>query len=64
MMTLMIEAVRTPETSVCSNETTRRSIPEGFHIFIRSENLKLQTIRAYLKKSICSILEYIIYTFT
>jgi hypothetical protein len=50
MMALMMEAVRTPETSVSSNETTGRSIPEGFHLYIRSENLKLQTIRAYLKK--------------
>jgi hypothetical protein len=27
--TLMMEAVRTSDTSVCSNESTRRYIPEG-----------------------------------
>jgi len=28
----MMEAVRTSETSVYSNETTRRYIPEGSHL--------------------------------
>jgi hypothetical protein len=27
----MMEAVRTPETSVYFNETTRRYIPESYH---------------------------------
>jgi hypothetical protein len=29
---LMMEAVCTSETSVYYNETTRRSIPEGYHL--------------------------------
>jgi hypothetical protein len=33
LITLMTEAVRTSETSVYFNETTRRCIPEGFIIF-------------------------------
>jgi hypothetical protein len=38
---LMMEAVSTTETSVYSNETTRRYIPEDFNIHTRSrENLK------------------------
>jgi hypothetical protein len=37
----MMEAVRASETSVYSNETTRRCIPEGFHLQTRRrENLK------------------------
>jgi hypothetical protein len=37
----MMEAVRTSETSVYSNQTTRRYIPEGSNLYIRSrENLK------------------------
>jgi hypothetical protein len=31
-ITLMMEAVRTSETSICSSETTRRCIPEGSHL--------------------------------
>jgi hypothetical protein len=38
---VMMKAVRTSETSVCSNETTWRYIPEGFHLHTRrSEHLK------------------------
>jgi hypothetical protein len=41
IITLMMEAVRTCETSVYSNKTTRRYIPEGSHLHIyRRENLK------------------------
>jgi hypothetical protein len=29
---LFMEAVRTSETSVYFNDTTRREIPEGFHL--------------------------------
>jgi hypothetical protein len=37
----MMEAVRTSETLVHSNETTRRYIPEGSHIHTRlRKNLK------------------------
>jgi hypothetical protein len=37
----MVEAVRASETYVYSNETTRRFLPEGFHLHTRhSENLK------------------------
>jgi hypothetical protein len=32
VMAVMIEAVRTSETSVYLNETTRRSIPESYHL--------------------------------
>jgi hypothetical protein len=40
----MLEAVRTCETSVYSNETTRRYIPEGSHFHIRPhDNLKPHT---------------------
>jgi hypothetical protein len=38
---LMMEAVRTSETSVNFYETTRRNIPEGCHLHTRRrENLK------------------------
>jgi hypothetical protein len=38
---LMMETVRTCETSVYSNETTRRYIPEGSYLHTRRrENLK------------------------
>jgi hypothetical protein len=38
---LMMKAVHTSETSVYSNETTRRCVPEGSDIHTcRSENLK------------------------
>jgi hypothetical protein len=41
IITLMMEAVRTSEISVYSNETTRRYIPEGSHFYTRRrENLK------------------------
>jgi hypothetical protein len=37
----MMEAVRTSETSVCSNETTWRNIPKGSNLHTyRRENLK------------------------
>jgi hypothetical protein len=40
-MTLMIEAVHTSETSVYSNETTRRYIPGGSDVHtVYHENLK------------------------
>jgi hypothetical protein len=32
MITLMMEAVRTSETSVCCNETARRFIPVGYKL--------------------------------
>jgi hypothetical protein len=36
----MMDAMRTYETSVYSNETTRRYIPEGYHLHARRrENL-------------------------
>jgi hypothetical protein len=39
----MMEAVRTSETSICSNETTQCYIPEGYNVHTRSrENLKSQ----------------------
>jgi hypothetical protein len=34
IVALMMEAVRTSETSVCSSETTRRYIPEDSHLHI------------------------------
>jgi hypothetical protein len=38
---MVMEAVRTSETSVCFNDTTRRYIPEGCHFHTRRrENLK------------------------
>jgi hypothetical protein len=41
MITLIMEAVRSSETSVYSNETTRRNIPEDSKRHIRHrENLK------------------------
>jgi hypothetical protein len=42
---MMIEAVRTFETSVCFNETTRRYIPGGYYLHTRHrENLKCHVI--------------------
>jgi hypothetical protein len=35
MMTLMMEAARTSETLVYSNDTTWRCTPEGSHLHIR-----------------------------
>jgi hypothetical protein len=44
MIVLMIEAVRTSETSVNLNVTTRRYIPEGSNLHTRRrENLKSHT---------------------
>jgi hypothetical protein len=44
MYTLMIEAVRTSETSVFLNKTTQPYIPEGCHNHIRHpENLNYHT---------------------
>jgi hypothetical protein len=41
VITLMMEAVNTPETSVCVYHTTQRYIAEGSHLHIlRCENLK------------------------
>jgi hypothetical protein len=41
----MMEAVRTSETSVYSNETTRRYIPEGSNLHTRRhENLKSHSV--------------------
>jgi hypothetical protein len=38
---LMMETARTSETSVYSNETTRRCIQQGFHLYTcRRQNLK------------------------
>jgi hypothetical protein len=43
-----MEAVRTSETSVYSNETTRRCIPESCHLHTRRrENLKSRKTVAY-----------------
>jgi hypothetical protein len=40
---LMMEAVRMSETSMYLKETTRRHIPEGYHLHTRRrENLKSQ----------------------
>jgi hypothetical protein len=40
IITLMMDAAHTSETSVYFNETTRRYIPEGYHLHIRRrENL-------------------------
>jgi hypothetical protein len=45
----MMEAVRTSETSVYSNKTTRHYIPEGCHHQTRRrENLKSHTIWKYV----------------
>jgi hypothetical protein len=35
IITLMMEAVRTSEASVCFNDTTRCNVPEGFHCHTR-----------------------------
>jgi hypothetical protein len=44
---LIIEAVRTSETSVCFNKTTLRYIPEGCRLHTRRrENLKSQSLYA------------------
>jgi hypothetical protein len=41
MMTLMMDAVRTSETSVNFKQTTRRYVPEGSNLHIRcSEKMK------------------------
>jgi hypothetical protein len=41
IITLMMDAVHTSETSVYFNETTRRYIAESYHLHIRRrENLK------------------------
>jgi hypothetical protein len=43
-----MEAVRTYETSVYYNETTRRNIPEGYHLHARRrENLNSHFICLY-----------------
>jgi hypothetical protein len=39
----MLKVVRTSETSVYANETTRRNIPEGYFHTRRRENLKSHT---------------------
>jgi hypothetical protein len=45
-ISLMMETVRTPETSVFFNETTWFYIPEGCHLHTRRrENLKFQVCR-------------------
>jgi hypothetical protein len=44
-----MEAVRASETSICSNETTRRYIPEGFNLHTRRrENMKSHFIHFIL----------------
>jgi len=41
----MMEAVRTPETSVCLHDTTRRYIPAGYNLhYRRRENLKYHNV--------------------
>jgi hypothetical protein len=59
-----MEAVRTPETSVYSNETTRRYIPEGSNLHTRRhENLKSHIIitcskmTTFWDKAPCSLAE-------
>jgi hypothetical protein len=52
---LMMEAVRTSETSVHSNETTRRYIPEDSKLHTRRrENLKSHTQQFCFTKSVIS----------
>jgi hypothetical protein len=44
MTALLMEAIRTSETSIYSNENTRRYIPEGSNLHTRRrENLKSHT---------------------
>jgi hypothetical protein len=48
-VTLMMDAVRTSETSVFCNDTALRSTPEGSHLDNRRrENLKSHTITKLL----------------
>jgi hypothetical protein len=57
--TLIIETVRTSETSVYSNEITRRCIPEGFHHLIgRRENLKSHVICVLYESIILPVIWY------
>jgi hypothetical protein len=50
----MLEALRTSETSVCSNETTRRYITESSNIHTRRrENLKSHFVIT-VRRSACS----------
>jgi hypothetical protein len=49
LVKLTVATVRTSETSVYFNESTRRYIPEGCHLHNRrSENLKSHTFISYL----------------
>jgi hypothetical protein len=49
-ITLMMETVRTSETSVYFNETTRRYIPEGSNLYTcRRENLKSYNFWVHVK---------------
>jgi hypothetical protein len=51
LIALMMEAVRTFETSPYINETTRRCIPEGYHLHTRRhENLKSHRLRVFEKR--------------
>jgi hypothetical protein len=62
LIALMMEAVRTSETSVYYSEITRRNIPEGSNLHIRlRENLKSHKIlltgsKQYIKKIKTNIL--------
>jgi hypothetical protein len=48
LIALMMEAVRTSETSVYFNETTQHCIPEGCHLHTRrGENLKSHIVISY-----------------
>jgi hypothetical protein len=50
LIALIMEAVNTSETSVNFYETTRRSIPEDYHLHTRRrENLKSQDFRVVLR---------------
>jgi hypothetical protein len=49
IIALMMGAVRTSETPVCSNEATRRYIPEGSHVHTRRrENMKSHILQSCL----------------
>jgi hypothetical protein len=50
-----IEVLRTSETSVYYNETTRRYIPESYHIFPAAVRTWKNHILVYFKWSVCFI---------
>jgi hypothetical protein len=46
---LMMEALRTSESSFYFNETTRRHIPEGCHLHTR----RCEILKSYLEDDVC-----------